>query len=132
MKVYISCMWPGVDQKRSSAGYVSRTRFEQILISKMFMKTGLEQNDLARIWGTSRGLISKILRKWCPRWGEKSRYHVRLQHLPKHFLEVCVCIFYMVLMLMCLYYVCVCRKVNQRGSQPGTTRYLQPRWMGKI
>jgi hypothetical protein len=52
LKVYVSCMWPGVDQTQSSAGYVSRTRFEQILISKMFLKTALEQEDIARIWGT--------------------------------------------------------------------------------
>lgn len=87
LKVYVRCMWPDVDQDRSSSGYASRTRFEQILISKMFMKTALDQIDLARIWGTSRSLISKILLKWCPRWGDKARKHVRLPHLPMHFLE---------------------------------------------
>ena len=86
-KVYIRLMWPGADQSQSSRGYATRTHFEQILIAKMFMKTALDQVDLARIWDTSRTLISKILLKWCPRWGEKSRMHVRLQNLPMHFLE---------------------------------------------
>ena len=80
-------MWPGADQTKSSAGCSTRTKFEQILISKMFMKMALEQEDLATIWGTSRQLISKICRKWCPRWGEKSRSHIKLQHLPMSFLE---------------------------------------------
>ena len=81
-------MWPGVDQTKSSAGYSTRTKFEQILIAKMFMKTALDQEDLALIWGgTSRQYISKIVRKWCPRWGEKSRSHIKLQHLPMSFLE---------------------------------------------
>ena len=85
--MYIRLMWPGADQRQSSRGYATRTRFEQILIAKMFMKTALDQIDLARIWDTSKSLISKILLKWCPRWGEKSRMHVRLQNLPMHFLE---------------------------------------------
>ena len=85
--MYVRCNWPGVDQTKSSAAYVSRTKFEQLLIAKMFMKTALDQEDLAKIWCTSRHLISKIVLKWCPRWGEAARLHVRLQNLPKHFLE---------------------------------------------
>ncbi len=87
MKVYIRCFWPGADQSQSSRGYATRTRFEQILIAKMFMKTALDQADLARIWDTSQSLISKICLKWCPRWGDKSRLHMRLQKLPMHFFE---------------------------------------------
>ena len=56
-------MWPGVKQDEKSVGYCSRTQFEQLLISKMFMKTALDQVDLARIWDCSRSLISKILLK---------------------------------------------------------------------
>mgnify|MGYP003334918644 CR=1 FL=1 len=74
MKVFVGIMWPGVDQSKSSVGFSIRTVFEQILIAKIFMKTVLEQEDLSNIWGTSRQLISKIVRKWCPRWGEESSF----------------------------------------------------------
>ena len=105
LKVYVRCMWPGVKQDERSVGYCSRTQFEQILISKMFMKTALDQVDLARIWDCSRSLISKILLKWCRRWGYKSRLHVRLPHLPMHFLEVCSFV------LLLFYYHCICVRV---------------------
>ena len=114
-------MWPGVDQIRSSVGFVSRTRFEQLLIAKMFMKTALDQEDLAKIWGTSRELISKILLKWCPRWGDNARLHVRLQHLPRHFLEVCTHVIVSSELDSCR--MCVC--VPPQKSQPEgySTRY---------
>ena len=51
------------------------------------MKTTFDQEDLVRIWDTSQSLISKILLKWCRRWGQKARLHVRLQNLPMHFLQ---------------------------------------------
>ena len=87
LKVYVKCMFPFVDQSKTSIGYSSRTKFEQLLIAKMFMKTALDQVDLARIWSTSQQSVSKIVLKWCPRWGDQAREHIRLQHLPLKFLE---------------------------------------------
>ena len=71
----------------SDADSCTRTSFEQCLIAKMFLKTALEQIDLARIWGISQQFVSKILLKWCPRWGERVRLHVRLQSLPLQFIK---------------------------------------------
>ena len=58
LKVYVRCMWPGVKQDERSVGYCSRTQFEQILISKMFMKTALDQVDLVRP-GSNMGLFQE-------------------------------------------------------------------------
>ena len=87
LKAYVGVNWPGADQSQTSMGYATRTHFEQILIAKMFLKTALDQADLARIWDTSTSSISKIVLKWCPRWGRCARRHIRLQHLPLKFLQ---------------------------------------------
>ena len=86
-KKYIECFWPGIKLVCSDADSCTRTSFEQCLIAKMFLKTALEQIDLARIWGISQQFVSKILLKWCPRWGERVCLHVRLQSLPLQFIK---------------------------------------------
>ena len=86
-KKYIECFWPGLKLHVSSSQNSIRTSFEKCLIAKMFMKTALEHEDLARIWDVSRQYISQILKKWCPRWGDRCRIHVRLQSLPLQFIK---------------------------------------------
>ena len=80
-------MWPGLKINVSEANNSVRTSFEQCLIAKMFLKTAFEQTDLTRVWGISQQYVSKIVLKWCPRWGKKARLHVRLQSLPLAFIK---------------------------------------------
>ena len=87
VKIYIRCMWPGMELNISSSQNSVRTNFEQCLVAKMFLKSALDQIDLCRIWGVSQPYMSKILKKWCHRWGDKARLHVRLQSLPIEFLR---------------------------------------------
>ena len=86
-KVYIQSIWPDMQLRTSSSQNSMRTSFEQCLMVKMFMKTAFEHEDLARIWDVSRQYVSSILKKWCPRWGDGARLHVRLQSLPLQFIK---------------------------------------------
>ena len=63
LKVYVKCMF-FVDYCVSKAEFSTRTSFEKLLISKMFLKTSFRQTDLGRIWDVSTSSISKICLKW--------------------------------------------------------------------
>ena len=99
MVLLLTCvLFPDLEVERSGVpklnilgqGYNqnSLTPFEQVLVTKMFLKTGYDHTLLGLIWGVDRTTIGRYIKYWLPRWKTQVEGFVRL-NLDKDFIDKC-------------------------------------------